>query len=174
MRYHVCKKRNLSSNILRDDEITLKTKNSKGHYPKRMRRIVASVEVNGKSTEMVFITNNMDWAASSVCDLYQSRWAIEVFFKQIKQTLQICDFLGHSKQAIRWQLWSALLLYLLLRFQAWKSHWPHSFARLFTMIRGVVWDRFDLNDTLRFYGTAGDKWRMCIQPQTAYLPGFAP
>ena len=174
MRYHVCKKRKVSGNILRDHEVTLKTKKSKGHYPKRMRRIVARVEVDGKTIEMVFITNNMDWAASSVCDLYQSRWAIEVFFKQIKQTLQICDFLGHSKQAIRWQLWSALLLYLLLRFQAWRSDWPHSFARLFTMIRSVVWDRFDLSDTLRFYGTAGDKWRMCIQPQTAYLPGFAP
>ena len=174
MCYHVCKKRKVSGNIVRDDEITLKTKSSKGHYPQRMRRVVARVEVNGKFVEMVFITNNMDWAASSVCDLYQSRWAIEVFFKQIKQTLQICDFLGHSKQAIRWQLWSALLLYLLLRFQAWSSDWPHSFARLFTMIRGLVWDRFDLSDTLRFYGTAGDRWRMCIQPQTAYLPGFTP
>ena len=174
MCYHVCKKRKVSGNIVRDDEITLKTKSSKEHYPQRMRRVVARVEVNGKFVEMVFITNNMDWAASSVCDLYQSRWAIEVFFKQIKQTLQICDFLGHSKQAIRWQLWSALLLYLLLRFQAWSSDWPHSFARLFTMIRGLVWDRFDLSDTLRFYGIAGDRWRMCIQPQTAYLPGFTP
>ena len=174
MCYHVCKKRKVSGNIVRDDEITLKTKSSKEHYPQRMRRVVARVEVNGKFVEMVFITNNMDWAASSVCDLYQSRWAIEVFFKQIKQTLQICDFLGHSKQAIRWQLWSALLLYLLLRFQAWSSDWPHSFARLFTMIRGLVWDRFDLSDTLRFYGTAGDKWRMCIQPKTAYLTGFTP
>jgi hypothetical protein len=174
MCYHVCKKRKVSGNIVRDDEITLKTKSSKEHYPQRMRRVVARIEVNGKFVEMVFITNNMDWAASSVCDLYQSRWAIEVFFKQIKQTLQICDFLGHSKQAIRWQLWSALLLYLLLRFQAWSSDWPHSFARLFTMIRGLVWDRFDLSDILRFYGTAGDRWRMCIQPQTAYLPGFTP
>ena len=172
MCYHVCKKRKVSDNIVRDDEITLKTKSSKEHYPQRMRRVVARVEVNGKFVEMVFITNNMDWAASSICDLYQSRWAIEVFFKQIKQTLQICDFLGHSKQAIRWQLWSALLLYLLLRFQAWSSDWPHSFARLFTMISGLLWDRFDLSDTLRFYGTAGDRWRMCIQPQTAYLPGF--
>lgn len=174
MRYHVCKKRKVSGNILRDDEITLKTKKSKEHYPKRMRRIVARVEVDGKMVEMVFITNNMTWAPSSVCDLYKSRWAIEAFFKQIKQTLQICDFLGHSKQAIRWQLWSALLLYVILRFQAWASGWPHSFARVFTMIRSVIWDRFNVSDTLRFYGTAGDKWRMCIQPQTAYLPGFAP
>lgn len=47
---------------------------------------------------------------------YESRWAIEVFFKQIKHTLQVYDFLGHSKQAIHWQLCSALLMYLLLRF----------------------------------------------------------
>jgi hypothetical protein len=174
MSYHVCKRRAVSGSILRDDEITLKTAGSKKHYPKRMRRIVARVEVDGKLLEMVFITNNMQWAASSICDLYQSRWAIEVFFKQIKQTLKVCDFLGHSKQAIRWQLWSALLLYVLLRFQAWVSGWPHSFTRLFAMIRGVIWDRFNLTDTLQFYGTAGGKWRMCAQPQAAYLPGFAP
>jgi len=77
MRYHVCKKRKASGNILRDDEVTLKTKSSKGDYPQRMRRIVALVEVDGKMVEMVFITNNMDWAASSVCDLYKSRWSIE-------------------------------------------------------------------------------------------------
>jgi hypothetical protein len=172
MRYHVCKKRKVSGNILRDDEITLKTRKSRKDYPQRMRRIVARVEVDKKMIEMVFITNNMDWAASSVCDLYKSRWAIEVFFKQIKQTLQICDFLGHSKEAIRWQLWSALLTYLLLRFHNWCADWPHSFARLYTMIRSLVWDRFDLADTLRFYGTAGDRWRMRIEPQSAYLPGI--
>ena len=171
MRTHVCKKRKVSGNILRDDEITLKTKSSKADYPQRVRRIVALVEVDGKEVEMAFITNNMEWAASSICGLYQSRWAIEVFFKQIKQTLQVCDFLGHSKQAIRWQLWSALLMYLLLRFQAWRSQWPHSFARVFTMIRGVVWDRFDLHDILAFYGTAGSQWKMRVQPQAAYLPG---
>lgn len=85
---------------------------TKGEYPVQMRRIVALVKVDGKEVEMVFLTNNMEWAASSICDLYRSRWAIEVFFKQIKQTLQVCDFLGHSKQAIRWQLWAALLIYL--------------------------------------------------------------
>ena len=68
---------------------------------------------------------------------------------------KICAFLGHSKQAIRWQIWSALLLYILLRFQAWASKWTHSFARLFTMIRSVIWERFDLADLLNFYGTAG-------------------
>lgn len=106
--------------------------------------------------------------------LYQSRWGIEVFFKQIKQTLQICDFLGHSKQAIGWQLWAALLLYVLLRYQMFASGWNHSFTRMFTLIRGAAWDRICLISLLRSYGTAGGSFRMCGQPQSAFLPGFAP
>ena len=68
---------------------------------------------------MVFLTNNMDWAPSSVCALYRCRWGIEVFFKQIKQTFKVCDFLGHSKQAIR--IVGALLLLVLLRYIAFIS-----------------------------------------------------
>ncbi|MCC5838697.1 MAG: hypothetical protein JJT96_01125 [Opitutales bacterium] len=126
-----------------------------------------------KSAE-AFITNNLDWAAGSVCDLYKSRWLIEVFFKKIKQTLQVCDFLRHSKHPIRWQLWAALLLYVLLRFQQWCWKWPHSFTRLFTLLRGIAWDRYDLGEILSFYGTAGERWRMKTCSQTAYLPGLAP
>lgn len=176
MAYRVCRKRLRKPNgsILRDDEITLSVPKSRHQYPKRLRRIEAKVQVDNKTVIMVFITNNLQWAASSITDLYRCRWGIEVFFKQIKQTLKVCDFLGHSKHAIRWQLWAALLLYLLLRFQAWRSQWHHSFSRLFTVTRGITWDRFDLYQTLLFYGTAGGKWRMCSHPETAYLPGFAP
>lgn len=173
--YHVWRKRlrKPSGPILRDDEITLKIPNSRKQYPKRLRRIEAEVEIEGKTVVMVFITNNFDWAASSVCDLYRSRRGIEVFFKQIKQTLKVCDFPGHSKHAIRWQLWSSLLLYVPLRFQARASQWPHSFTRLFALLRGILWDRFDLRQILDHHGTAGGKWRMCSHPETAYLPGFA-
>ena len=176
MRFHVCKKlqRRPKGKVLSDDIITLKTKKSRKGYPQKLRRVVMLVELDGKEIEMVFITNNLAWAAGSVGELYQARWGIEVFFKQIKQTLKVCDFLGHSKEAIRWQLWSALLLYVLLRYLAQIGNWPHSFTRLFTMIRGVIWDRFDLIALLLFYGTAGGRWRMRATPETAYLPGFAP
>ena len=46
-----------------------------------------------------------------MADLYRCRWQIEVFFKQIKQTLQLADFLGHNANAVRWQVWMALLVY---------------------------------------------------------------
>ena len=85
---------------------------------------------------MVFITNNTEWAASSVGELYQARWGIEVFFKQLKQTLQVCDFPGHSREAIRWQLWAALRLYVLMLWQGQAAGWTHSFSRLLAMTRG--------------------------------------
>lgn len=176
MAYTVRKKllRRPKGNILRDDLIMLKTPKSKCQYPELLRRVEMIVVVDGKEVEMVFITNNTEWAASTVGELYQARWGIEVFFKQIKQTLHICDFLGHSKHAIRWQLWAALLLYILLRFLGQSVGWARSFARLFAIIRGVVWDCIDLMELLRFYGTARGRHRMRAACESTYLPGFAP
>ena len=137
-----------------------------------MRRITAIVEIDGEDTEMTFFTNNMEWAASSICDLYKARWNIEVFFKQIKQTLHLADFLGHSRNAIQWQVWTALLMYLLLRFLHACSDWAHSFTRLFTCLRAVLWQRRNLLEYLRSYGTAGGSFRIQWAPQQAFLPGF--
>lgn len=160
--------------ILRDDLILLKGAKSRSQYPELIRRVEMLVEVDGKEVVMAFITNNTGWAASSVGELYQARWGIEVFFKQIKQTLQVCDFLGHSKEAIRWQLWAALLLYVLMRWQGQAAGWSHSFSRLLTVVRGVVWDRIDLAALLKSYGTAGGSYRMRTCCEGTYLPGFSP
>ncbi len=115
----------------------------------------------------------MEWAASSVADLYRCRWDIEVFFKQIKQTLKLADFLGHSANAVRWQIWSALLVYLLLRFHAHLSQWAHSFTRLFALIRAALWQRIDLAALLKCYGTAGGSFRALATPDQSFFPAFA-
>ena len=160
--------------ILRDDLVLLKAPGSRKRHPGLVRRVEMVVTVNGKETVMAFITNNTAWAASSVGDLYQARWGIEVFFKQIKQTLQLCDFPGHSKHAIRWQLWAALLLYVLMRFLGRAADWAHSFSRLVAITRGVVWSRFGILELLRCHGTAGGGLRMRASCETSYLPGLAP
>ena len=67
----------------------------------------------------------------------------EVFFKQIKQTLQLADFLGHSRNAILWQVWMALLAYVLIRFIGYLGQWKGTFRRLFTLLRGVLFSRLD-------------------------------
>ena len=161
----------VQGNILRDDLIRL-TGPARKHYPLELRRVVARVEVDGELREMTFLTNNLEWSAQTIADLYRSRWAIEVFFKQLKQTLQLADFLGNSANAVRWQVWTALLTYVLLRFCAWLSQWAHSFTRLFALLRSALWQKLELRSLLETYGTAGGGGRFLGTPQQAFLAGF--
>lgn len=176
LQFKVAKKRikKPAGKILRDDEIRLTGGRSRADHPQSMRRVVALVEVDGVEREMVFLTNNFEWAASTVAELYRCRWQIEVFFKQIKQTLQLADFLGNSANAVRWQVWTALLVYVLLRYQAHLSRWGSSFVRLWTCVRAALWLKLDAVALLKSYGTAGGDFRLLGQPQAAYLPGFRP
>jgi hypothetical protein len=158
--------------VLKDQLIVLKTPSSRADYPGRLRLVTARVEVDGQERVMEFLTNNLEWSAGSVADLYRCRWQIEVFFKQIKQTLQLADFLGHNANAVKWQLWMALLVYVLLRFLAWRTHWAHSFSRLLTLLRTALWQARDLPELLKRYGTAGGDFRRINSPRQAELPGF--
>ena len=175
LRLRVVRRRKVpaGSKILADEEVVLSRKDAYAEkYPERMRRVRALVVVDGREREMEFLTNNMEWAASSVADLYRCRWEIEVFFKQIKQTLNLADFLGHNANAVRWQIWTALLVFLLLRFLAHLSRWGHSFTRLFAIVRAALWERIDLDLLLKCYGTAGGCFRAMATPEQAYFPAF--
>lgn len=159
-------------NILADELIELTSAPSRKAYPNWMRRVVAQVELDGELREMVFLTNNVEWSPQTIADLYRCRWSIEVFFKELKQTLQLADFLGHNANAVRWQVWTALLVYLLLRFCAFLSQWGHSFTRLFALVRSALWQKLELTSLLEVYGTAGGGGRFLGTPQQAYLPGL--
>jgi hypothetical protein len=160
------------AHILRDELIVLSTFAAARDYPEVLRRIVARVEVDGREQEMVFLSNNLEWSPASVADLYRCRWSIEAFFKQIKQTLQLADFLGHNANALRWQVWSALLVYVLLRFLAFVHGWSHSFTRLFTLLRSSLWRHWDLPDLLQSHGTAAASFRFIATPQQPCFNGF--
>lgn len=170
--YEVVKQmpRSKDGKILQDEIIRLRNSNQPG--PELMRRVVALVEVDGEEREMTFLTNNLAWSPRSVADLYRCRWQIEVFFKQIKQTLQLADFLGHNANAVRWQVWTALLVYVLLRYLSYLSKWAHSFTRLFTILRAALWEKLDLLRLLACYGTADGSFRHLARPEQAYFPGF--
>lgn len=175
MAYRVVKKlqSKAKGKILRDDLVRLTGPKSKKLYPEVLRRVVALVEVDGKEREMVFISNHLEWSAQSIADLYKCRWQIEVFFKQIKQTLQLADFVGHSANAVKWQIWTALLTYVLLRYMAFVSRWEQSFARLWALVRSGLWNKLDLLDLLkRWCGTAQQPLRFRACPEQAYFPGI--
>lgn len=173
MKYRIVKEHTKpKGDVLCDFLIELETPKSYKAYPQRMRLVTAYVKVDGVKKLMTFITNNMTWAPSSICDLYKCRWGVEVFFKQIKQTLQLGDFLGHSRNAILWQVWMALLTYVLVRYIGFLGQWKGSFSRLFTLLRGVLFSRLDAFSVMSFCGTARGSPRMVGRPQQAYLPGF--
>jgi hypothetical protein len=173
MAFTVVKRNKHTGSILKDVIVRLKGNKSQKLYPSLIRMITAKIEVDGKLVVMTFVTNNMEWSAASICDLYEGRWGVEVFFKQIKQTLQLSDFLGHNENAVRWQVWTALLTYVLLRFISYIGKWKGSFIRLFTVIRAVLWNRFDLQSLLdQCCGTADGPPRMQLSVEQLYLPGL--
>jgi len=157
-------------NIVKDQVVALQGK----HKGMRVRRVEAWVEVDGERRLMTFLTNNLVWSPRSVCDLYRRRWDIEVFFKQVKQSLKLSGFLGHSANAVRWQVYAALLVYVLLRYMAHLAEWGHSFTRLFAAARSVLWERLDLLALLKSYGTASGRMRVLGALQDAWLPGLEP
>jgi hypothetical protein len=159
--------------ILCEHLVRLSGPKSKKLYPEVLRRVVALVEIDGQEREMVFLSNNLEWSGQSIADLYKCRWQIEVFFKQIKQTLQLADFVGYSANAVKWQIWTALLTYVLLRYMAYVSRWEQSFARLWGLVRAGLWKKLDLLVLLKEWcGTAQPRRRFRACPEQAYFPGF--
>lgn len=158
--------------ILKDEVIEFFHSNARRAFPGTLRRVEAWVQVDGQEKVMVFLTNNFQWRPHSVTELYRCRWQIELFFKSLKQDLQVADFLGYSANAIRWQIWMALLVHLLMRFLAWKSQWASHFGRVFTLLRAAAWRRLDLIRLLQAYGTAEGRDSMKTSLQQPYLRGF--
>jgi len=84
----------------------------RGLYPKRLRKISFRDEIQGRT--LVFITNNFALPAETIAALYKARWEIELFFKWIKQNLRVKTFYGTSPNAVKTQIWIAMIVYLML------------------------------------------------------------
>jgi hypothetical protein len=109
---------------------TRQAKNRKNPFAKKVRELRVKIDT-GKVLRIV--TNDLTAPAQEIADLYKQRWAIELFFRWIKQTLKITRFLGTSENAIRIQIAVALITFLILRLaQATQQTVtsPLTFARL--------------------------------------------
>ncbi len=98
--------------ILADQTIALDGPVSQRRYPAHLRRIRYRDPTSGKT--LVFLTNRTDLDAGTICDLYKSRWQVELFFRWIKQHLRIKRFFGTSENAVKSQLWVAVSVYVLV------------------------------------------------------------
>ncbi len=98
--------------IKADQSIRMRGVVTRKAYPELMRRISFTDPTTG--VHFVFLTNNFDLAASTICRLYHCRWEVELFFKWIKQYLRIKAFFGTSANAVKTQLWIAVSMYVLV------------------------------------------------------------
>jgi IS4 transposase len=101
--------------------------------PLRLRRI--EVWLEEKQDTIVFVTNNLKLAASTIADIYRDRWQIELFFQAIKQSLRIKSFIGTSENAVQTQIWTALIAMVVLRYLQLRSSWPWSLSVLVALPR---------------------------------------
>jgi hypothetical protein len=98
--------------VIADQTIALDGTRSRQDYPVHLRRIRFRDPETGKT--LVFLTNQTTLPASTICDLYKSRWKVELFFKWIKQHLRIKRFYGTSENAVKTQIWIAVSVYVLV------------------------------------------------------------
>ena len=152
--------------ILKDEIIQLtspkafKTGISKHH----LRLLKVYKEDENKVIEIV--TNNLEWEARTIADLYKKRWDIEIFFKAIKQNLQIKTFVGTSENAVKSQIYIALITYLLLQLISRTiSKKTHAFSNFVEKIRICLSFYLSLDYVCNSIGEGARKVRIKKQPE---------
>ena len=125
-----------SDAVLKDEIILLTGKAAQGAglsgIP--LRRVAVYIEKDDRT--IVLITNQLDWSADTIADLYKRRWNIETFFKLVKQNLQIKTFIGTNANACKSQLFAGMISYFLLELiRRVISKVRHRFGHFATLIR---------------------------------------
>lgn len=128
--------------ILRDQTIRLTGVGAQDKCPHLLRRIEALRQDTGEV--LVFLTNHHGLGASTIAAIYKDRWQIELFFKALKQNLKIKTFVGTSANAVKTQIWTALISMLLLRYLQLSSRFGWSLANLVALLRMNLFTHRDL------------------------------
>jgi hypothetical protein len=116
-------------------------------YPEKLRRVKYYDKESDRT--FVFLTNNMEVTAAQVALLYKNRWQIELFFKWIKQHLKIKSFWGTSENAVRIQLYSAIIAYCLVAIVAEDMKTGRSTYEMLQVISISLLDKTPVNELLK-------------------------
>ena len=140
------------SNILSDEIIEFTGYATYKKYPHPLRKIVIWDEEHEK--EIIFLTNDLHLSAKTIADIYKARWEIELFFKTIKQNLKIKRFFGCSENAVRTQIWIAMIAYLLISFLKFSLKLQDSIQKILRIIRTNLLERKCLSKLINKTGSS--------------------
>jgi len=133
---------NTKRHILKDEIIKLSGPGTAEKCPYKLRRI--EFYNDEKQEILVFLTNHLKLVASTIAAIYKDRWQIELFFKALKQNLKIKTFVGTSANAVKIQIWTALIAMLILRFLQLRSQFGWSLSNLVALLRMNLFTHRDL------------------------------
>jgi len=133
-------------NILADQIIRLTGASAQRDCPCLLRRIVVWDADNER--EIVLLTNLLEFGSTTIAAIYKERWQIELFFKALKQNLTVKTFVGTSENALRIQIWTALIALLLLKWLHHLSKANWSLSNLACMLRLNLFTYRDLTKWL--------------------------
>ena len=120
-------------NILSDDLIQFTGDKAQKDCPFPLRRVVVWDAAGNR--EIVLLTNLLEFGSTTIAAIYKDRWEIELFFKALKQNLKVKSFVGTSENALRIQIWTALIAILLLKWVHHLSKAKWSLSNLASMLR---------------------------------------
>jgi IS4 transposase len=120
-------------NVLTDQTIRFTGPQTGGKYPDELRLVVVWDEENEREVEL--LTNHFGLGTTTIGAVYRDRWEIELFFKVLKQHLKIKTFVGTSPNALKTQIWTALIAVLLLRYLQFRSGCNLPLCRLVALLR---------------------------------------
>ena len=143
-RYDVVERREppQNSTIRADEVIRMNGWLTKRKCSSLLRRIEVWDPVNEQV--IILLTNHLDFGATTIARIYKERWQIEIFFKTIKQNLKIKTFVGTSPNAVKIQIWTALITILLLKLLKFRSTFGWSLSNLLAMLRFNLFTYRDL------------------------------
>jgi hypothetical protein len=121
------------SNVLADQIVRFTGPKTRLKYPGLLRRVVVWDKENERG--IVLLTNHLRFGATTIGRIYRDRWEIELFFKVLKQHLKIKTFIGTSPNALKTQIWTALIALLLLKYLQFRSKCDLPLCRLVALLR---------------------------------------
>ena len=145
--YTVVEEREVPHNrrVLKDQSIFLSASGAWEKCPYALRRVEYGTKKD--NTSLVFVTNHFGFGAQHHCgDSGRAHWRIELFFKALKQNLKIKTFVGTSANAVKIQVWTALIAIWILRYLQLKSKFSWSLSNLVALLRMNLFTCRDCGD----------------------------
>lgn len=128
--------------IVRDQIICMTQQAAEGDNPPMMRRVEFFDEKEQRT--LVFLTNHLKLAAATVAEVYKNRWQIELFFKALKQSCKVKTFVGTSANALKTQIWTALIAMLLVKILHMRSSFAWHLSNFMVLLRQQLFVYRDL------------------------------